>query len=121
VDMKNTGLCAYLDESGKNLMPTQHYIWRMPTVDEISRSLSQDDQNTGCVWDGVSERLKCDLSPDKETLLWAPDAPPVYYWAADSLDGEEAYYVSYTGWVHTQPKDWGNPRHGYRCEKEPQW
>jgi len=118
-DMKNTGLCAYLDESGKNLMPTPHSIWRMPTVDEISRSLSQDDQNAGCVWDGVSERLKCNLSPDKETPLWAPDAPPVYYWAADSFDSEEAYYVSYTGWVHIQPKDWGNPRHGYRCVKEP--
>ena len=118
-NMEITGLCAYLDESGKYIMRTPQYIWRMPTVDEISRSLSQDDQNAGCIWDGLSDRLDCEISPDKETPLWAPDSPPVYYWAAESFDNEEAYYVSYTGWVHSQPKDWGNPRHGYRCVREP--
>ena len=91
----------------------------MPTVDEIARLLSQDNENAGCFWDGESDSFKCEISPDKETPLWAPDSPPVYYWAAESFDTEEAYYVSYTGWVHAQPKDWGNPRHGYRCVKEP--
>jgi len=36
-----------------------------------------------------------------------------HYWSADEYDEQEAYYVSY------QPKSWGNPRHGYRCVREP--
>ncbi len=53
-DMKTTGLCVYLDESGKYLMATPQHIWRMPTVDEIARSLRQNDENAGCEWDGVN-------------------------------------------------------------------
>jgi hypothetical protein len=57
--------------------------------------------------------------PDKETPLWNPDAPPIYYWAADVSNEEDAYYVSYNGFVSAQPKTFGNPRHGYRCVREP--
>ena len=118
-DMSETGLCNFLSEDGKTLMTEPQNIWRMPTVDEISRSLSQNNINAGCAWDGVSDRLECHTRPDKETPLWAPDEPPVYYWAADEMDKQNAFYVSYSGWVKYQPKNWGNPRHGYRCVKAP--
>ena len=118
-DMSNWGLCAYLDESGIHLMSEPQYIWRMPTVNELAGSLSLHNENAGCQWDGNIGRLNCILNPDKETPLWAPDEPPVYYWAFDTFDNQEAYYVSYTGYVSHQPKNWGNPRHGYRCVKEP--
>lgn len=118
-DMRLTGLCAYLDRDGQNLLAEPQYIWRMPTVDEIVRSLSRHNQNAGCIWNGQIGRLECELHPDKETPLWAPDEPPVYYWASNDTDDENAYYISYTGFVRDQPKDWGNPRHGYRCVKEP--
>jgi hypothetical protein len=75
-------------------------------------------QNAGCSWDGESSTLDCTLTPDKETPLWAPDESPVYYWVYDEFDEENAYYVSYNGYVSNQPKDWGNPRHGYRCVKD---
>ena len=117
--MAATGLCAYLDESGEVLMDEPQYIWRMPTVDEIAGSLALHNENAGCAWDGETGRLTCALNPDKETPLWAPDEQPVYYWTANAFDDEEAYFVSYTGYVNSQPKSWGNPRHGYRCVKEP--
>jgi hypothetical protein len=117
--MEATGLCAYLDESGQNLMSDPQYIWRMPTVEEIARSLSIHNINAGCTWDGKIGKLVCQKNPDKETPLWAPDQPPVYYWAGDQSNLENAYYVSYTGYVNEQPKNWGNPRHGYRCVKNP--
>ena len=51
---------------------------------------------------------------------WAPDEEPIYYWSADEYDGEEAWYVPYNGgMLGYQPKEWGNPRHGYRCVREP--
>ena len=118
-DMRRTGLCAFLDEEGSILLGEPQYIWHMPTVEEITHTLSRHNQNAGCVWQGHIGRLDCQLRPDKETPLWAPDDPPVYYWAANDSDEKNAYYVSYTGFVSDQPKDWGNPRHGYRCVKEP--
>ena len=118
-DLSQFGLCAYLSEDGKELLMEPTHIWRMPTVDEIAGSLSRHNQNAGCVWHGGKGRLDCEFTPDKETPLWAPDTPPVYYWAADDYDPAQAYYVSYTGWVNAQPKNWANPRHGYRCVKTP--
>ncbi|MBG0785251.1 MAG: hypothetical protein H0S79_09120 [Anaerolineaceae bacterium] len=118
-DMAATGLCAYLTEDGTALSETPLYIWRMPTVDELARSLSLHNENAGCTWSGETGEMDCMLRPDKETPLWAPDQQPVYLWSADAYNEDDAYYVSYTGFVSHQPKTWGNPRHGYRCVKEP--
>ncbi len=117
--MLTTGVCAYLSADGKELEDQPVNIWRMPTTDEIARSLSRHNQNAGCAWDGETGKMDCIIRPDKETPLWAPDQPPVYLWSSEAFDEEDAYYVSYTGFVSHQPKDWGNPRHGYRCVREP--
>lgn len=127
-DMEATGLCRYLSEDGLTLEPEPQDVWRMPTTDEIVRSLVRHGENAGCAlrqaqdgaWDGESGEADCQTSPDKETPLWAPDQPPIYYWSADEYDEHEAYYVGYNGQsVYSQPKSWGNPRHGYRCVREP--
>jgi hypothetical protein len=118
-DMASTGVCRYLDESGTRLLPEPADLWRMPTVDEIARSLVIHGRNAGCAWDGTVGRMACAARPDKETPLWAPNEPPIYYWAADEHSVQEAYYVSYNGYVSAQPKSFGNPRHGYRCVREP--
>jgi len=53
--------------------------------------------------------------------VWHLDEEPIYYWSADEYHEESAWYVPYTGggryggMISYQPKDWGNPRHGYRC------
>jgi hypothetical protein len=119
-DMLAYGLCHHLSADGLHLMPEAQGIWRMPTVDEIVRSLVRHGENAGCVWDGSSSSAACDVLPDKETPLWAPNWSPIYYWAADEFDEHQAYYVSYHGNIISyQPKTWGNSRHGYRCVHEP--
>ena len=119
-DMATTGLCHYLSADGLTLMDEPQDIWRMPTTDELVRSLVKHGENAGCTWDGQSQEADCSVKPDKETPLWAPDQPPVYYWTADEYDTEEAYYANYAGsGISSQPKSWGNPRHGYRCVREP--
>lgn len=122
-DMDATGLCRYLSEDGSRLMEEPQETWRMPTADEIVRSLTRRGENAGCVEPvgiGVAllGRAACEDTPDKETPLWAPDAAPIYYWAADEYDANRAYYVSYNGALNSQPKSWGNPRHSYRCVRE---
>jgi len=123
-NMETTGLCRYLSEDGTTLMTEPQDIWRMPTTDEIVRSLVRGGENAGCTWDGESGNADCSRQPNKDTPLWAPDEAPVYYWSADEYDEESAWYVPYTGGgryggaIYHQPKSWGNPRHGYRCVRE---
>jgi hypothetical protein len=120
VDMRATGLCRYLSLDGSTLMDEPVGVWRMPNTDEIVRSLVSDGHNAGCTWDGVSMKASCRVTPDKETPLWVPGWSPIYYWSADEYDEDEAYYVSYhASIISHQPKSWGNPRHGYRCVREP--
>lgn len=124
-DMEVAGLCRYLSDDGLTQMSEPQDIWRMPTANEIVRSLVRHGQNAGCVWDGKSGGARCRVTPDKETPLWAPDQTPIYYWSADEYDEHQAWYVPYTGGhplggpISSQPKSWGNPRHGYRCVREP--
>ncbi|MFC1977334.1 hypothetical protein ACFLWS_03600 [Chloroflexota bacterium] len=119
-DMSTTGLPCYLSEDGLTIMNEPQYIWRMPTVDEIVRSLVRHGENAGCTWDGTSRQAECQVLPDKDTPLWVPDWSPIYYWAADEYDEHRAYYVSYNGeGINHQPKFWGNQRHGYRFVREP--
>jgi hypothetical protein len=51
-DMQATGLCGYLSAEGKRLMPERQDVWRLPTTDEIVRSLVRQGENAGCTWDG---------------------------------------------------------------------
>jgi hypothetical protein len=85
-DMETTGLCRYLSQDGTTLMAEPQDIWRMPTTDEIVRSLVRGGENAGCVWDGDSDSATCERQPNKDTLLWAPDEEPIYYWSADEYD-----------------------------------
>lgn len=119
-DMCATGLCCYLSKDGLTVMDEPQYIWRMPTVDEIVRSLVRHGENAGCTWDGKSSHADCQILPDKETPLWVPDWSPIYYWATEEFSESQAYYVAYNGSiVGHQPKSWGNSRHGYRFVQEP--
>jgi hypothetical protein len=64
-DMETTGLCHYLSEDGTTLMVEPQYIWRMPTTDEIVRSLVRGGENAGCTWDGEAESATCERQPNK--------------------------------------------------------
>jgi heme/copper-type cytochrome/quinol oxidase subunit 2 len=124
-DMAATGVCAYLSVDGATLLPEPQGIWRMPTADEVVRSLVRRGESAGCAWDGVSEQAECRTQPNKDSPLWAPDESPIYFWTAEEYDVDSAWYVPYTGgrryggWIGFQPKDWGNSRHGFRCVREP--
>lgn len=117
-DMARTGLCAHLDAAGTALLPAPQHLWRMPTADEFVRSLTRRGASAGCTWDGAVGRAPCRTQPDKETPLWAPDAPPIYMWTSEQSD-TDAWYVNYQGFVAHQSKGFGNPRHGYRCVRDP--
>jgi hypothetical protein len=115
-DMARTGLCAYLDADGTTLMATPQHIWRMPTADEFVRSLMRRGTNAGCTWNGERGRMPCARQPEKETPLWNPRDQPIYMWTSEASP-DRAWFVNYQAFVGSQPKGFGNPRHGYRCVK----
>lgn len=119
-NMATTDLCRYLSADGLAISSELQNVWRMPTADELVRSLTRHGQNAGCIWNGeFAAQVRCDVVPDKETPLWATDLAPVYYWAADEYDAARGYFVSYNGFVNAAQKAGGNPRHSYRCVREP--
>ncbi len=119
-DMARGNLCLYLSEDGTTLMSEPQNIWRMPTTDELVRSLGRHGENAGCTWQGeLGIQVKCNRLPDKESPLWATDQAVIYYWSADSHSQERGYFVAYNGTVNASYKLGGNPRHGYRCVREP--
>ena len=119
-DMRSYNLCRYLSANGMELMDTPQDIWRMPTAEELVVSLVHHGDNAGCHWDGLTlQQADCAVQPDKESPLWATDQPVIYYWAADSYDEERGVFVSFNGWINATQKTGGNPRHSYRCVRDP--
>lgn len=118
-EMAKYNLCLYLSSDGLTLMNEPQYIWRMPTVNDYVSAFARHGVNAGCTWQGESSgQLDCEIQPDKETPLWAPDVSPIYYWATEEYNESRAYFVSYNGWVNTTLKSGGNPRHSYRCVRD---
>jgi uncharacterized membrane protein len=119
-DMAATNVCLYLSEDGLDLEDTRQGVWRMPTTDEIVRSLGRHGENAGCAWDGeVGVQVKCEIVPDKESPLWSTEYSPIYYWSADEADEDHGFFVAFNGTVNDTLKSGGNPRHSYRCVREP--
>lgn len=97
--------CRYLSEDGTTLMDTPQDIWRMPTVEEMVRSMTRHDQNAGGTWDQKEEKAIYEKKPDKETPLWAPHSRVIYYWAAGDAEEGRAYIVVYDGGVYERYSD----------------
>jgi len=112
-EMRAYNVCLYLNREGTRLMPTRQGIWRMPTTNEVMRSLVRGGEQAGCSWSGG-----CRVKPDKETPLWDPKAPVIYLWTADEASAGRAYSVTYNGHVSTVPKFIAMGSRGYRCVRE---
>lgn len=108
------GLCGHLSEDGTALLPVPHRAWRLPTADEVVRSLTREGASAGCTWDGRADHATCARPPDKETPLWAPDQPAIYYVTSDEAGDQLVLGVNYTGGITPHRRTSGV---GYRCVK----
>jgi hypothetical protein len=110
------GLCGHLSDDGTALVPEPIRAWRLPTADEVIRSLTRGGSNAGCAWDGRSNHATCARPPDKETPLWAPDQQPIYYLTADAAGDQFVLGINYTGGI-TPLRRASSTGAGYRCVK----
>ena len=97
-EMLKYNLCLYLSEDGKTLKTEVQNIWRMPTINDYASAFARHGVNAGCLWLGEgNKQMSCEIKPDKETPLWAPDLEPIYYWAVEEFNVRNGYFVSYNG------------------------
>ncbi|HYG34127.1 MAG TPA: aspartyl protease family protein, partial [Clostridia bacterium] len=97
--------CQYLTEDGTALASTPQNIWRLPTADEAARSMSRHGRNSGGSWSpSTGQASYRNQPPDKETPLWNPRSPIIYWWTATEKDARLAYIAVYDGRVWPRSK-----------------
>lgn len=99
-------------------MSTRQNAWRMPTTDEVVRSLVRHGANAGCSWDRSVGRPPCEVLPDKESPLWDPNVRLIYLWTAEEVNLGEAYFVIYHSEVDALWKFSATGSRGYRCVRQ---
>jgi len=104
--------CAQLNEGGTKL-EGKNDIWRLPTREELVRSMTRKNNNVKGIIDSEGKQ-EYEIRPDKETPLWNPHSQVIYYWTSESK-GERAYLVAYNGYILTRIKNSGPDYQGYRC------
>jgi hypothetical protein len=108
-----------LTEDGTALADEPQDIWRLPSREEIVRSLTRGNLNAGGTWDVLSGRPSYARRPDKESPLWDPISPLIYLWTADEVSKDRAWIVVYHGGVFAKPKAIGSPSNGFRAVRSP--
>lgn len=107
----------YLADDGMTLADAPQDLWRLPTRDEIVRSLTRHNQNAGGAWE--HEQARYQRRPDKESPLWDPHAPLIYLWTCEEADDDRAWIVVYHGGIHSKPKNLGAASNGFRAVRDP--
>lgn len=111
--------CQYLAQDGKTLADVPQNIWRLPTVEEVVRSMSRHGVNSGGVWNAQTRRTDYRVRPDKESPLWNIHSQIIYWWTATEVDSESAYIIVYDGKVWPRRKRFAPGSLGYRCVRMP--
>ena len=108
--------CARLNEEGTKLENATKHIWRLPSRDEIVRSMTRKNNN---VLGTINEKglAQYEKKPDKETPLWNPHSQVIYYWTNESKNEKQAFLVAYNGYILERNKNFGANYQGYRCVK----
>jgi hypothetical protein len=111
---------SHLNEDGTALADEPQGIWRLPSREEVVRSLTRGNENAGGILDAERGRARYKRRPDKESPLWDPYAPLIYLWTAEEADKDHAWIVVYHGGVFKKPKALGSPSNGFRAVRVPQ-
>lgn len=120
--------CRFLSEDGKSLADTPQDIWRLPTLEEVVRSLTRQGKNCQGVWNPQTRRPSYKKRPDKEPPLWNIYSRIIYWWTSTEKDENEVYTIVYNGMVNSSPKNLKvghfkglnvGVNQGFRAVKEP--
>lgn len=111
--------CSRLSADGSRVADQPGGVWRLPTADELARSMTLHGRNAGGLWNQSSGTADFQLTPDKESPLWNPYSLVIYWWTGTELQKEEAYRFSYNGRSMATPKKARAAYYGFRCVAQP--
>jgi hypothetical protein len=109
----------HLTDDGLHLADEPQDIWRLPTREEVVRSLTRANENAGGVWNAELGQASYQRTPDKESPLWDSLAPLIYLWTSEEAGEDRAWIVVYHGGVYAKPKGLGASSLGLRAIREP--
>ncbi len=109
----------HLTEDGLSLADEPQKIWRLPTREELVRSLTRDNRNASGALNAESEQASYARKPDKESPLWDPFAPLIYLWTSEQRDEDRAWIVVYHGGIYAKFKSLGSSSAGFRAVRGP--
>lgn len=113
-------IVSCLTEDGMSLADSPQNIWRLPTIDEVARSLTRDGQNAGGQWHSGSEQATYRVTPDKESPLWQVHSSVVTWWTSTRSPERPqhvSYIISYRGEVSKCYTFTCSPHVGFRAVK----
>ena len=116
---ESLGICRFLSEDGRALGLDLLDVWRLPTVEEVVRSMARHGENSGGMWDATSGKASYEVSPDKEPPLWHVRSPVGTWWTSTEVDDERAYAVTYDGQVESYDKNLSSGTVAFRCVRDP--
>jgi hypothetical protein len=110
-----TDRCRRLTADGLSLAAAPVDIWRLPTIDELVRSMSYHGRNSGGTWDAARQQASYAVRPDKESPLWDTRSPVIYWWTATPAPDDRAWTASYRGATLARPKSLKAGTLGFRA------
>lgn len=110
--------CKMLTLDGETLAATPQNIWRLPTVDEVARSMTRKGRNAGGYWDPARKVTEFKITPDKEAPLWNPYTGIIYWWTC-SLDAKgNLYRMVFDGTAGPLARNFKMGSLGFRAVRE---
>lgn len=110
--------CQHLSEDGLTIEPSLKHFWRLPTVDEVVRSMARHGKNSCGEWNDNEARASYATTPDKESPLWDIYSPVIYWWTATEIDDNTAFMIEYDGQVWPRKKFTTQTYFGFRCVRD---
>ena len=96
--------CRRLTPDGTTVDSTVRDIWRLPTAEEVVRSMARHGSNSGGVWSQARGRASYAIRPDKEPPLWNPHCPIIYWWTSSEQGPTRASAIDFQGNVYSRLK-----------------
>jgi len=108
-------VCRYLTADGRAIASTPQNLWRLPTVEEAVRSMARHGTNCGGVWNPIRAQAQYATKPDKESPLWNPYSPIVYWWTSSESSRSQAYSIDFNGKIYNRNKESNLGSQGFRA------
>lgn len=98
-------IADHLSQDGLTVVESPQHFWRLPTREELVRSMVRHGKNAGGTWDAASQRADYETLPDKESPLWNPHSEVIYWWSSDEADDKLAWSITYAGMLVPRSKE----------------